>query len=254
MEIRNQTETKAQLNIYGDIVSDQWGKWSDDDTCPSDISEFLKNLEGASEIEMHINSGGGSVFAGIAIYNMLKRSKATVTTYIDGIAASIASVIACAGDRVIIPKNGTFMIHKPTTSYFFESLDADELRKDADTLDHCQNSIVQTYMERVKDGVGEQEINDLVNQETWMNGSEAAEYFDFEVEEDINAAACASDFFGTYKNTPENVKKQEDSGISAEKIADMVIEKLQSRKQAEEHKKTEDMRKEILEDLDMYGI
>ena len=118
MEIRNQTETKAQLNIYGDIVSDQWGKWSDDDTCPSDISEFLKNLEGASEIEMHINSGGGSVFAGIAIYNMLKRSKATVTTYIDGIAASIASVIACAGDRVIIPKNGTFMIHKPTTSYF----------------------------------------------------------------------------------------------------------------------------------------
>src|SRR5699024_3486255 len=106
MEIRNQTETKAQLNIYGDIVSDEWGKWSDDDTCPTDISNFLKDLDGVSEIEMHINSGGGSVFAGIAIYNMLKRSKATVTTYIDGIAASIASVIACAGDRIIIPKNG----------------------------------------------------------------------------------------------------------------------------------------------------
>lgn len=254
MEIRNQTETKAQLNIYGDIVSDQWGKWCDDDTCPTDISEFLKNLDGVSEIEMHINSGGGSVFAGIAIYNMLKRSKASVTTYIDGIAASIASVIACAGDRVIIPKNGTFMIHKPTTGYFFESLNADELRKDADTLDHCQNSIVQTYMEWVKDGVTEREINDLVNQETWMNGSKAAEYFDFEVEEDVSAAACASDFFGTYKNTPENVKKQEDSGISAEKIADMVIEKLESRKQAEEQKKTEDMKKEILKDLDMYGI
>ena len=254
MEIRNQTETKAQLNIYGDIVSDEWGKWSDDDTCPSDISEFLKGLDGISEIELHINSGGGSVFAGIAIYNMLKRSKATVTTYIDGIAASIASVIACAGDRVIIPKNGTFMIHKPTTGYFFESLNADELRKDADTLDHCQKSIVQTYMERVKDGVTEQEINDLVNKETWMNGSEAAEYFDFEVEEDVNAAACASDFFGIYKNTPESVKKQEDSSVSAEKIADMVIERLESRKRTVEQKKMEDVKKEILEDLDMYGI
>ena len=254
MEIRNQTETKAQLNIYGDIVSDEWSKWSDDDTCPTDISEFLKNLDGVSEIELHINSGGGSVFAGIAIYNMLKRSKATVTTYIDGIAASIASAIACAGDRVIIPKNGTFMIHKPTTGYFFESLNADELRKDADTLDHCQKSIVQTYMERARDGVTEQEINDLVNEETWMSGSEAAEYFDFEVEEDVNAAACASELFNFYKNTPENVKKQKNPTISAEKIADMVMERLESRKQAEEQKKTEDMKKEILEDLDMYGI
>lgn len=254
MEIRNQTETKAQLNIYGDIVSDEWGKWSDDDTCPTDISEFLKNLDGVSEIELHINSGGGSVFAGIAIYNMLKRSKAAVTTYIDGIAASIASVIACAGDRVIIPKNGTFMVHKPATSYFFESLNADELRKDADTLDHCQNSIVQTYMERAKDGVTEQEINDLVNEETWMDGAEAAEYFEFEVEENVNAAACASDFFGTYKNTPESVRKQDDFSVSAEKIADMVVERLENRKRTEEQKKTEDMRKEILEDLDMYGI
>lgn len=254
IEIRNQTEMKAQLNIYGDIVSDEWGKWSDDDTCPTDISEFLKNLDGVSEIELHINSGGGSVFAGIAIYNMLKRSKATVTTYIDGIAASIASVIACAGDRVIIPKNGTFMIHKPTTGYFLESLNADELRKDADTLDHCQKSIVQTYMERVKDGVTEQEINDLVNEETWMNGSEAAEYFDFDVEETVNAAACASDFFGTYKNTPKNVKNPDGLEIRTEEIADMVMKMLESKKQAEEQKKAEDMKKEILEDLDMYGI
>ena len=146
------------------------------------------------------------------------------------------------------------MIHKPTTGYFFESLNADELRKDADTLDYCQKSIVQTYMERVKDGVTEQEINDLVNEETWMNGSEAAEYFDFEVEEAVNAAACASDFFGIYKNTPENIKNPDNSEMSVEKITDMVIERLESKKQAEEQKKAEDMKKEILEDLDMYGI
>lgn len=254
MEIRNQTETKAQLNIYGDIVSDEWGKWSDDDTCPTDISNFLKDLDQVSEIEMHINSGGGSVFAGIAIYNMLKRSKATVTTYIDGIAASIASVIACAGDRIIIPKNGTFMIHKPTTGYFLESLNADDLRKDAETLDHCQKSIVQTYMGRVKDGVTEEQINDLVNAETWMNGFEAAEYFNFEVEEDVNAAACASDFFESYKRTPEGIRNQDNSSVSVEKIADLVVERLEDRKRSEEKEKLEDMKKEILEDLDMFGI
>ena len=94
MEICNQTDISADLNIFGDIVSDEWGKWCDDDTCPTDISEFLKNLEGVQEINLHINSGGGSVFAGIAIYNMLKRHSAKITTYNDGIAASIASVIA----------------------------------------------------------------------------------------------------------------------------------------------------------------
>ena len=71
LEICNQTEISADLNIFGDIVSDDWGKWCDDDTCPSDISDFLKNLEDIQEINLHINSGGGSVFAGITIYNML---------------------------------------------------------------------------------------------------------------------------------------------------------------------------------------
>lgn len=141
LEICNQTEISADLNIFGDIVSDDWGKWCDDDTCPSDISDFLKNLEDIQEINLHINSGGGSVFAGITIYNMLKRNNARITTYIDGIAASIASVIACAGDRIVIPANGTFMIHKPTNGYFFTSMNADQLRKDADTLDICQKKM-----------------------------------------------------------------------------------------------------------------
>lgn len=254
MEIRNQTETTAQLNIYGDIVSDEWGKWSDDDTCPTDISNFLKELDGVSEIELHINSGGGSVFAGIAIYNMLKRSKAAVTTYIDGIAASIASVIACAGDRIIIPKNGTFMIHKPTTGYFLESLNADELRKDADTLDICQKSIVQTYMERVKDGVKEEKINELVNEETWMVGEEVAQYFDFEIEEEINAAACSSDFFDKYKHTPDGIKNEKSADISVEEIADLVMERLEDKRRENENKKAEDAKRDILKDLDMYGI
>ena len=68
----------------------------------------------ASQIDLHINSPGGSVFDGLTIYNLLKQHPATVTTYIDGLAASIASVIALAGDRVIMADNALFMIHQPS--------------------------------------------------------------------------------------------------------------------------------------------
>lgn len=250
LEIRNQTETTAELNIFGDIVSDEWGKWCDDDTCPSDISEFLKNLEGVSEIKLHINSGGGSVFGGIAIYNMLKRSQAKITTYIDGIAASIASVIACAGDRIIIPKNGTFMIHKPSNGYFFESMNADQLRKDADMLDICQKAILQTYMSKTKEGITEETIDELINKESWLVGEKVAEYFDFEVEESVDAAACASDFYGKYKNTPSACLKND----TEEKIVDAVLRRLQEKEDQVRNETDEKIKKELLEDLDMYGV
>ena len=257
MEIRNQAGTTADLNIFGDIVSDEWGKWSNDDTCPADIAEFLKNLDGVEEINLHINSGGGSVYGGIAIYNMLHRSKAKVTTYIDGIAASIASVIACAGDRVVMPKNGTFMVHKPTTGYFFESMNADELRKDADMLDSCQKAIVQVYMGKVKDGVTEEDVNGLMDAESWMVGEDVTEYFDFEMEEGVEAAACASGYFDRYKHTPENLKGKEAQGQdtegiinkAAERAADAVLKRLEDRRKSEE----EELKNEILKDLDLYG-
>lgn len=256
MEIKNQAGTTAELNILGDIVSDEWGKWSNDDTCPADIAEFLKNLDGVEEINLHINSGGGSVYGGIAIYNMLHRSKAKVTTYIDGIAASIASVIACAGDRIVMPKNGTFMVHKPTTGYFFESMNADELRKDADMLDSCQRAIVQVYMGKVKDGVTEETVNGLMDAESWLVGEDVTEYFDFEMEEEVEAAACTSDYFCRYRHTPENLKEgkvQDTEGIinkAAERAADAVLKRLEDRRKSEE----EELKNEILKDLDLYGI
>lgn len=112
---KNQTETSADLYFYGDIVSDWWGAWQDEDQYPDAIKNFLSEQEG-KDLNVYVNSGGGSVFAGIAIYNMIKRhaAKANVKVYVDGLAGSIASILAFAGSEPPeIPSNAFLMIHNP---------------------------------------------------------------------------------------------------------------------------------------------
>ena len=208
IEIRNQTDNEAEICFYGDINSDSMGEWSKyfpDDKCPSDIKEFFEQLsDDIEKIHVHINSGGGSVFGGIAIYNMLKNHKAEIIVHVDALAASIASVIAMAGDKIIIPKNAQLMIHKPMA---LVSGNADEMRKEADVLDGCQKVILSTYMDHVKEGVTEKTINDLINAETWLNGEECQEYFNFDVEDSNEAVAAVSEYFDKYNNLPEKLKE-----------------------------------------------
>ena len=203
-EVKNRTPTSADVYFYGDIVSDSWGKWTDEDKCPQDIIELLKDCEGAEELNIYINSGGGSVWGGVAIYNILKRSSAKKTVHIDGVAASIASVIALAGDKIIMPKNSFLMIHKAWTS---TSGNADDLRDTADQLETVEKSIVNTYMEHVLDGIEESFVRELMTAETWLTAEEAAKLFkNIEITESVEAAACISDY--RYKNMPENAFKK----------------------------------------------
>ena len=109
LEIKNQTENSADLYFYGDIVSSWWGAWDDTDQYPEAVKNFLDGVKG-KDLNIHINSGGGSVFAGITIYNMLKNHSGFKTVYIDGLAASIASVIALAGDKVVMRTGSSLMI------------------------------------------------------------------------------------------------------------------------------------------------
>ena len=208
IEIRNQTDNEVEICFYGDINSDSMGEWSKyfpDDKCPSDIKEFFEQLsDDIEKIHVHINSGGGSVFGGIAIYNLLKNHKAEIIVHVDALAASIASVIAMAGDKIIIPKNAQLMIHKPMA---LVSGNADEMRKEADVLDGCQKVILSTYMDHVKEGVTEKTINDLINAETWLNGEECQEYFNFDVEDSNEAVAAVSEYFDKYNNLPEKLKE-----------------------------------------------
>lgn len=260
IEIKNQTEDSADLCFFGDINSESLGEWQKyypEDKAPQDVKDFLDQLENVSKINVHINSGGGSVFGGIAIYNMLKRFDAKITVYVEGLAASIASVIAMAGDKIIIPANAQMMIHKPSSCAWGN---ADEMRKEADILDGCQKVILNTYMQHAKEGVTEEQINDLINAETWKNGEEWQEYFDIEVSESNQAVAAASDFYDKYNNLPENIAKpqQQDKPLTVEEIAAAVISAIKDNFTVKEPENEptdpkDDLERraaEILEDLD----
>ena len=130
---------------------------------------FINELREVKDknLNVHINSLGGSVFDGMAIYNALKNHKKKVITKVEGIAASIASVIAMAGDTIEMAENSLFMIHNPFT---MAGGDAGELRKTADILDKIRDEIANIYASN--SGQDVETLVGLMNTETWFNASE----------------------------------------------------------------------------------
>jgi len=213
MEIKNKTKSSADINFYGDIVNsaynpeDWWGCGSPEDKAPQDVADFLNELDGMTDVNIHVNSGGGDVFAGIAIYNILKNNPANKTTYVEGLAASAASLIALAGDTVIIPSSAQLMIHNVLTGVWGN---ANDLRKTADMLDQIGLSVINIYMENAVKGVTSEQIKQMMDDESWMTGEQASEYFNVQVEESAPVAACvSSDYFNSYKHIPDSIVKKE---------------------------------------------
>ena len=183
LEIKN-INGNSSIRFDGDIVDSDWDKWNDTDSCPSDVLEALNGLSG--DLDIYINSGGGSVFSGMSIYNILSRYKGNKTVYVDGLAGSIASVIAMAGDKIVMPKNSFLMIHKPLCMV---GGNANDFRKMADTLDTIEQGIINVYATKLKDGANIDDIKSMVNNETWLTGEQAQQYFNIEVSEANNAIA-----------------------------------------------------------------
>lgn len=178
LEIKNMTDVSADLYFYGDIVSDWWGAWQNEDQYPDAIKNFLSQAEG-KDLNVYVNSGGGSVFAGMAIYNMIKRhgEKNKVKVYVDGLAGSIASVIAFAGtEPPEIPSNAFLMIHKPWGAI---SGNADEMRKMADDLDKIQTGIMNVYEEHLAEGVTDRSggsVGKRRNMVRWQRSGKVFQY------------------------------------------------------------------------------
>ncbi len=164
--LNKENKKEAELLLYGVIGDD--GFW--DEVTSKQFAEELKAVEDAVKINVRINSPGGDVFAGQAIYSMLKRCKSEVIVYIDGLAASIASIVAMAGDKIIMPKNAMMMIHKPWT---YTAGNANDMREQADTLDKVEESLVAVYVD--KTGLDAEEIKTLLADETWLTASDALE-------------------------------------------------------------------------------
>lgn len=220
MKIKNQTAESADLYFYGDIVSSWMGAWDDTDQYPESIRDFLKDAEGKN-LNIYVNSGGGSVFAGMAIYNMLKRHQGQKTVYVDGLAASIASIIALAGDKVVIPSNAFMMIHKPWSGGYGN---ANDFRKVADDLDAIEEGLMNVYAENLKEGVDIETIRQMVQDETWLNGTEAASYFNIEVAQENKAVACVSDQFKNYHKVPQSFVEPEQQPQIEDNINDLLME------------------------------
>ena len=215
-EVKNETATSADLYFYGDIVSDWWGAWQEEDQYPEAIKNFLSGQQGKS-LNIYINSGGGSVFAGIAIYNMIRRFAETnaVSVTVDGLAGSIAF----AGNTPPkIPSNAFLMIHNP---FALVEGNAADLRKMADDLDVITTGILNVYMEHVKEGVTEDQIRALMDAETWLNGRDAAEYFNIETTESVAEIAAASGgYVARARNVPKDIVIQWAAGAARNKTSD----------------------------------
>lgn len=163
--------SSADLYIYGDIVSADWEKYSSTDVTADDIKKQLKETN-AKTINVHINSFGGDTFTAIAIYNMLReKSKSSqIVVTVDAIAASAASIIAMAGDQIIMPKNTLMMIHNCWTITLGN---ANELRKTADDMDKIMESVMNCYLSKVN--ISKDELKELLDNETYLTADEALE-------------------------------------------------------------------------------
>lgn len=161
-----QNGNEADIQIYGDITS---MPFIEGDMSGSLLSEQIKNLE-CDAINVYINSYGGEVCEGLAIYNQLKRHKAKVKTICDGFACSIASVIFMAGDERIMSNASLLMIHN---AWCTVSGNAKELRKQADDLEKITQASVNAYMEHLN--ISEEELIKLLDNESWLTPSEAIE-------------------------------------------------------------------------------
>ena len=185
-----------EILIYQPIGENHW------EPEKSMTGETIKSqLKG--DVTVRIDSPGGDVFQGFNIYNQLAQHDGKVTIYVDGAAASAASIIAMAGDEVYLPETSVLMIHDPWTMAVGDSGD---MKKTAEKLDTIKDAIIPAYV--TKTGLDAEQISAMMSEETWLTGSQAAEMgFGTLVE---GGKQTASNFERPWiKNAPKPVPKEE---------------------------------------------
>ena len=170
-KFKNNADGEAELLLYGEISD---ASWYGDEVTPKKFAEDLVAC-GGKDLTVRVNSPGGDVFAAQAIYNQLKAYTGKVTVKIDGMCASAATVIACAGETVIMPSNTIYMIHNPKSA-MLGYYDAVQLGKVSDRLTTVKQTIVNVYMGRVGNTLSEVQVRHKMDAEEWMTADKAKEY------------------------------------------------------------------------------
>ena len=195
LKIQAKGNKTAEILIYDDIGDDYYGGVS-----AKSFARDLVALGDLTDIVLRINSAGGNVFDGVAIYNTLARHPAKITVDIDGMALSIASVIAMAGDTIRMADNAMLMIHDP---WGFAVGNALQLREQADLMDNIKTNLVGTYAK--KTAMAHDALSDMMSAETWMTADEALAFGFIDQVTDAKHEKLAAHFDPKrFKNTPKD--------------------------------------------------
>jgi ATP-dependent Clp endopeptidase proteolytic subunit ClpP len=189
----------AEILIYDQIGRDFW---SGEGVVAKEFAQELAKIPAARKITVGINSPGGSVHEGLAIYNLLSARRNQVTCRVDGLAASIASIIALAGSKLVMPASALLMIHDPSGMCMGT---ADEMREMATALEKHKEALVNVYEEKTKKPRAE--IEQAMKDETWFTAADAKA---FGLVDDVTAEVAASNTFdlSQFRRVPASLKNQ----------------------------------------------
>jgi ATP-dependent Clp protease, protease subunit len=189
----------AEILIYEDIGASFWGGGVD----PKEFAMELKALGDIKTLSVRINSRGGNVFDGVTIYNQLAQHPAAVNVYVDGLAASAASLVAMCGDKICMADNSMMMIHNAMSGM---AGDANDLRAFADVLEKVSSTMAATYAKRT--GMKVADVQKMMDEETWFTAQEAVDNgFADEIMQAPNRSAEAKAKFDLshFKHTPKGI-------------------------------------------------
>lgn len=191
--------SRGEIWLYEQVGESFWGEGISAKAFQKELTALGK----VSTINLRINSPGGDVFDGFAIYNQLKQHPARVEVDVDGVAASIASIIAMAGDEIRMAANSLLMIHNP---HGMAIGDEDEMNRVAALLKTIKGNLVDTYVART--GIDKGKVADWMDDETWLTAQAAVENgFADRVTEEARVSACF-DYFRNFRNVPAALKRQ----------------------------------------------
>jgi ATP-dependent Clp protease protease subunit len=211
----------GEMYIYEEIGDSLWGGIT-----AQAFADALKGLGSVKSLNIYINSPGGNVFEGLAIFNQIRRFSGKKTAYVDGVAASISSIIPLACDEVKMAPNAMMMIHDPWTMAIGTS---EDLRKAADSMDKVRSVLLDTYVAKTKGD--SKKISQQMNDETWLTAAECIKqgFADGLTEEStVQAQAMAFTLLAKYRHTPNNLRQT--AVATASLVAQMDKDVLQLRR------------------------